>query len=198
MKSTCMRSIVISGFVATASILMSAGQAHAVNFVLDADGLYFSDSIAATNKSSDSATLISGFAGFGVDKKNMYEIGWDYSSHSTSTVDASSTVAYNASEMGPEVVSYLDKDRNWRFSLAYDLVTSATYSLTGSSNEKWDGYAINTSIGYQFRWDSSLSMGLRLNYSLDSYSQSIVGSTTTSVSNSKTLIYPSVALTLEM
>lgn len=198
MKSAWMRSIITSGFVAIASILMSAAQARAANFVLDADGLYFSDNVAASNKSSESATLFSGFAGFGVDKKNMYEIGWDYSSHSTSTVDASSTVGYNASEMGPEVVSYLDKDRNWRFSIAYDLVTTATYSLTGSSNEKWDGYAINTNIGYQFRWDSSVSIGIRLNYSLDTYSQSVVGSTTTSVSNSKTLIYPSVALTLEM
>ena len=198
MKSISVRSIIVSGVVAIASVFVGAAKAHAANFVLDADGLYFSDDISASNKSSESATLFSGFAGFGIDKRNMYELGWNYSNHSTSTVNASSTAGYNANEMGPEVVSYLDKDRNWRFSLAYDLVTAANYSVTGSSNEKWEGYAINTNIGYQFRWDSDVSIGLRLNYSLDSYSQSVVGSTTTSVSNSKTLIYPSVALTLEM
>ncbi len=197
MSSSTRFSLLLAAFATMTSVFASS-KARAADFVLDFDGLYFSDATSAANKSSESATLYSAFAGFGVDKNNFYQLGWNYSNHTTNSVDAATTIGYAATEMGPEAIMYLNKDRNWRVSLAYDLQANANYTYTGATTEKWEGSALNADIGYQYRWDSDLSIGLRLNYSLDSYSQSVVGSTTTAESYSKTIIYPSLALTLEM
>ncbi len=166
-------------------------------FFFDFNGFYFSDNLKEANTNTYSRMFYDVTLGFSIDKAGFYQVGWDYVGHSTSDKDASATVTYTATQMGPRFVFYLDKKRFWRTSLAYNLVSSATYN-DGTTPTTWRGSALVGDFGYQLPIGESSALGLRINYSQASYSETLVGGTTyTKVSYSRTLIYPSLAITFE-
>jgi hypothetical protein len=98
--------------------------------------------------------------------------------------------------MGPGAIFYFGK-HDWRLGFAYNLVTSASYAVSGSTTKTWSGTGMSADFGYQFQISDGFGLGLRLNYSSSSFSSQLVNTTYTTISYSKTLIYPSVAMTFE-
>jgi len=165
--------------------------------VIDLNLFYFTDGLVAAEESTYGATLYNAFIGFDLGREGRYQIGWNYSSHSTEIVENASTVTYSSTQMGPGFVYYVGKRRNWRLSASYNLVTEGTYQRTGGTEEALRGSSINADFGYQIRFESAMSIGFRINYVSTSFSESREATTVEDVSYSKSLIYPSAALTVE-
>jgi len=165
--------------------------------VIDLNLYYFTDGLVAAEESTYGATLYSAFIGFDLGREGHYQVGWNYSSHATETVENTTTVTYSSTQMGPGFVFYMGKKRNWRLGASYNLVTEGTYQRTGGTEEALRGSSMNADFGYQLRFESSLSIGFRINYVSTSFSESREATTVEDVSYSKSLIYPSAALTFE-
>lgn len=175
--------------------IIAAPCAHAA--VVDMNIFYFTDGITADEDSSHASTLYNFLLGFDLDKKGMYQVGWNYSSHSTETENDGQTVTYKSTQMGPGFVIYMDKKREFRFGFSYNLKTLATYEANGGTEKDWRGTSMNADLGYQVRFEDAFSIGLRINYSQASYDESVEDTTKEDVSHKKTIIYPSAALTLD-
>jgi hypothetical protein len=182
-------------FLFFASSFVEIHRAHA--FVADANIFYFTDTTAETKTTSHKATLYDILVGFDLDKKGQYQAGWAYSGYTTATESNSQTTDYKATGMGPGFIFYLNKTATVRFGFSYLYKTIADYTPAGGTQENWRGTMMNANFGYQFRFEGAFSLGLRMNYSSGSFSEKVVSSTKTDVSNKKTIIYPSIALTVD-
>ena len=165
---------------------------------LDTNLFYDSDSLTAASTTSSTKTLYDVSFGFGVDKKDHFQVGWNITGHSLSDTSSGTVTSYASTQMGPIFIFNFGKDRNWRLSAAYNLQTSGTYTAGSASQEKWKGTGIGSSFGYQYSVTSSFYFGLRLNYSMTTYTESLIGLTYSTISYKRTLMYPSIALTFEL
>jgi hypothetical protein len=179
-------------FVVSASIFSSQ---EALAYI-ELNGFYYSDTLTATGANqAASRMLIDASIGFSIDKGGRYLAGWNYSIDTTSDTTGTNTYAYSSTQMGPRFIFMIDKDHRWCLGLTYNLVTSATYSATGGTSYTWTGTDYKVDAGYNFPTESGIVIGAKLNYSLASYTSQLVGSSTYStISYSKTLMYPSVSL----
>ncbi len=178
----------------TIAVLIS----HAASaFVVDLNALYYTDTTTAAQDTSHKSTLFDLLIGFDIDKKGNYQVGWDYASHTTETVDNTTTISYKSTQMGPGFIFYVDKDRAFRFGFSYNLKTTAKYTQGVLPEEEWRGTAMNANFGYQFRFDSVTSLGLRLNYSTTSYYEKVITTVKTDTSYKKVMIFPTIAFTLD-
>ncbi len=180
----------------TSLFLGFSPSAHA-GIVLDVNTFYFTDALKTTTTDTYSTTAYAGFVGFNVDKKGLYQIGWNYASYASTNKMATSTVDFSSSQMGPGFIIYFDKDRTIRLGFAYNLETKASYKKTGSTEEDWDGTALSGDLGYQIRVSDGFAFGLRLNYSSTTIATKLVGTTQTDVSYGRNIIYPSISITME-
>jgi hypothetical protein len=162
--------------------------------------LYYASDVFTTTASNTSTRLLYDFCvGFGATRSGRFLVGWNYSGHSFTDSTAGSTTTYASTQMGPRLVVYIDKDRRWRMSVAYNLQTSATYTAGSNPAEKWKGTGLGADFGYQFRMSDSFALGVRLSYSSTTYKESIVNETTYStISYVRTYMYPSIAVTYEL
>lgn len=178
-------------FASVFLVLLFSVQSRAGGF-LELNAFYFSDAATVSTTNTRTEMLFDGCLGFDVDKSGMYQVGWNYSSHSVS--DASTTTTtYASAQMGPKFVFYLNKERSWALAGAYNLITTATYSTGGgSASEKWRGTSMNIEFGYGLPLSEAMRLGLRLIYSAASYTEVVTPSSLTTVSYSRTLIYPAI------
>lgn len=166
--------------------------------VMDLNLLYFTDSLSTNETTSYGATFYNLFLGLNLNRDGSYQMGWNYSNHLTESKESGVNVSYKTTQMGPGFIAYLDKKKAFRLGVSYNLVTTGSHQRSGEAKEDWRGTAINADIGYQIRFESRMSLGLRLNYSSASYVESRQNSTVEDISHKKNLIYPSVALTFEL
>lgn len=165
--------------------------------VIDINSFYLSDGMTSSTTNAVGKTFYSALIGFNIDKKGLFQLGWNYASYSTSDTVASGTpVTYVSTQMGPALVLYLNKDRNWRFGLAYNLTTKALSNATGAS-EEWRGTGIAGDLGYQIPVNETFSFGFRLNYSTTSFTEQVISTTITKINYKRTFIYPSISLAYE-
>jgi hypothetical protein len=182
------------GMAALMAIALAAPP-RANAYFFDVNAFYLSDSSSVSSASSASSKLTYGLTlGVNIDKKGAWLVGWNYEALSLSDTASSSTTTYATTQMGPKFYVFFDKDRSWFLSAAYNISTKATYASGAASSQDWTGTAIAASFGYQGEVGSGAYMGLRLNYNAGSYSESAVGGTYSTISNSRTVIYPSVGL----
>ncbi len=171
-------------------VLLVSLQSRAGGF-MELNAFYFSDAATVSTTSTRTEMLFDGCLGFDIDKTGMYQVGWNYSSHSVS--DASTTTTtYTSAQMGPKFVFYFNKERTWALAGAYNLITTATYSTGGSTAEKWRGTSMNIEFGYGLPLSEAMRLGLRLIYSAASYTEVVTTSSLTTVSYARTLIYPAI------
>lgn len=164
--------------------------------ILDFNAFYLTDTLKESATTKDNKTIYSGFVGFGLDKKKSFNVGWSYSSFTTIYKDSTTKKTYKSTQMGPGFVWFLDKDAHWRLGFSYNLSTDATYQLTGSTKEEWSGTSSNADFGYQIAVSESFMLGMRLNYSVTTIKSKLIDNTQTNVTYRKTLIYPSIGMTL--
>lgn len=189
---------ILSIFVIFILISSVEQKVEASNSVLDINTLYFTNTLTQTTEDSNSVTVYSAFAGFNVDKKGYFTLGWNYGAYSTVSTVGATTKTYTSSQMGPGFIFCLDKSREWRLGFAYNLVTVNKYTVTGAVAQEWTGTGMAADFGYQFHFNDSFALGVRLNYSSSTFTKKLIGTTQTNVSYSKALIYPSLAITFEI
>lgn len=159
---------------------------------IELNAFYTGETLSTGASETTSRVFLEGAIGFQIDKKGYYLVGWNYSMFSTSD-QAIETTAYSSVQMGPRFIFILDKGKNWSLGLGYNLVTSATFKAGSGTEETWKGTGLKADIGYNFPLGEDFFLGLRLNYSSATYAEKLIGETTYStVSYSKTMIYPSI------
>jgi hypothetical protein len=109
--------------------------------------------------------FIEGSLGFAVDSHKKYNIGWNYSTQSTSDVANGKTATYSSSQMGPRFLIFLDRNNAWSLGFGYYLVSKASYDDGNGNSATWKGTAYKVDIGYNFPVTESLLAGIRMNYS---------------------------------
>lgn len=160
---------------------------------VELNAFYFSQAETTATTSAAANTFLEAALGFRVDRPGQYLVGWGYASHSVTT-SGSSTTTYTSTQMGPRFLWMIDKQKTWSLGFAYYLVTTASYSSGGASSDTWKGTALHVDGGYNLPVGDSFFACLRLNYSAASYAEQLAGGTTYStISYSKTYIYPSIA-----
>lgn len=173
-------------FLLTTFISMSA-----LSFSFEIDAFYFSDSFTNSSTESHTKTLYDLGAYLSLDKGGEVLLGWNYSNQSISDSTASTT-SYTLTEMGPKMAYYFDKDKYWGMFLTYNLTATAKYN-TGSTVElRGNSYKVSFSYTPEIDDDEVYFLGLKLNYSVASYTESVSGSTLNTISYSRTQIYPSL------
>lgn len=94
-------------------------------------------------------------------------------------------------EFGPKLFFYFTKERSWFTSITYNFYVSGSGKISGSEVEL-SGTSILGSIGYHYKINKVLALGASLNYHQTTITDQISNSTTTTVSNVYTSIYPMI------
>jgi hypothetical protein len=162
--------------------------------MLDLNLFYTSDSLTNGSSSTYGKTFYDFVAALNIDHKGAYQIGWSYGSYASTETVAGSTTTYTATQMGPKVIFSLNKDHNWLLGLTYNILSNASFQAGSSPSETWRGTAYAADIGYHQLITESLMMGLRLNYSASTYTEKLIGTAYSTVSYTRTFIYPSFAI----
>ena len=178
------------------TLLLAGFSSHA--FVIDSNVFYFTDDTESDTDNSNAVTSYTFFIGFNLDKKGRYQAGWNYTSDSTEDDLNGQKEEYSSTQMGPAFVYFLDKELTWRLYFAYNLKTTADFTPTSGAKEEWRGTSMIFNFGYQLAISESFAVGVRLNYSSSDYDESVVGTTKEDVSFSKVMMYPSLAITLDL
>lgn len=179
-----------------AALVISSPRAGAVTPVFDLNVFYFSDSFTYSSvNSSYKRTFYDLMVGFGLTKKKSFVLGWDYSSMTFSDNPGTET-SLKITDMGPKVMWYMDKERTWVVGFSYYLITKGDYS-SGSTTTELRGSAMRGELGYlPMMWDG-IMIGAKLNYYKATLKEEITNQTALAqVSNSRTVIYPSFAMTI--
>lgn len=169
---------------------MISPQAQA--FLFDVNGFYFSDTFAPNSASTVSTyTNYDVRIGFNVDKKQRFFIGWNYSGVSSSYTTTAGSTQYASTEMGPSFLWALNKDKTWIISFAYNISSTATYTASGGTPEKWKGATMKAYLGYNIEVSPDCFVGPTLTYYSANFNETIINEVTYSTtSNTRTQIYP--------
>ena len=175
-------------------LALFSASGFAAQFFLESNAFYYSDGVKVSETTTQTKMLMDFALGFTVDKKNRWQIGWNYSLHSSSTTGGSEET-YSSNEMGPKFGYYFDKNRRWGTSFAYNLIVNGTYKASAAAAEQTlRGTSMRFDIGYGTEVTESFRMGARLVYNLATYAEEIDNTTLTKVSYSRTFIYPALHL----
>ncbi len=191
-----LRNVMVILFVVVFGMIFMRGANATI--VLDLNGLYFSDALSGSSDQSNNRTFYQLFAGFSLDKKDQFQLGWSYTIHSTADTVSSTESTYSSTQMGPGFLWRIDKDRRWRLAAYYHLQTTGKFKSGSSSEEEWRGDSYSVDFGYQIPLTMNFEMALRLNYSAAAYNESFDTTTKTDVSYSRSFIYPSIGFTAEL
>lgn len=120
--------------------------------------------------------------------KGVY-VGWNYLSTSATDNPGTTAETVSGTQMGLKFFYFFGRSQMWRLGLAYNLVASANYNVTGAV---WKGTGILADLGAAIPVTDSGSFVLRLNYSSSTYVDEYIGVAYTQVTNTRVYIYPSV------
>lgn len=119
------------------------------------------------------------FAGFHVDQVAMTEN------------NGTTTLTLTSMNMGPMFLWLMDKRKIFSLALGYNLVAKGSYN-DGSSTAELVGTGLWSTLGAMPEIGENFYLGLKLNYYSLNYSRSIVGSASSDVAYTRTLVFPSV------
>jgi hypothetical protein len=176
------------------ALLLCLGWLDTASAYFELNTYYYSETVNTGSAATKGRMLVDVSLGFAVDKDGKYQVGWNYSTHS-STDTATTTTTYVSTQMGPRFIWFFTKAKTMNLGVSYNLVTKGTYTPDGGTSEIWNGTGLKADIGYNFAVGESTFLGLRLNYSSASYTSKLVGATDYSESaNLVSYIYPSIYL----
>lgn len=151
-----------------------------------------SSTTATTTSAGRQYYSFDGFANF--DSKGQFLGGFHV--HQISMTDtATSTTTYSSLDMGPSIMWVPDKKGNFSVYAAYNVSAKGSYQAGGATTtSEWTGTSILGSIGVQPEVGKSIRVGVLLNYYSASYSREIVSESATTVSYSRSWIFPSLVV----
>lgn len=162
----------------------------AAQLFVEGNGFYFSDALKVGTTTTDTTMLLDFAAGFTLDKKARWVVGWNYSLHSGST-SGGSTETYSSNEMGPKVIYFYDKNRTWSSSFTYNLIVTGSYKASASAaSQNLRGSSMRFDIGYGAPVSEDLRLGVKLIYNMSTFNEEVDSTTLTKVSYSRTYMYP--------
>lgn len=176
-------------------ILALPGRADAILPMINADAFYLSDSFTYSSSSTTvGRTFWDIMVGLPLTAKDRIVLGWNYGSYSFSD-NPGTAKSLTVSDMGPELFLFVDNDRLWGVEFAYGLVTSASYN-SGSTTTTLKGSSLRAGLSRVVPITETFLLGAKLTYYQVSLNEEVTGGTTlATVSDSRTLIYPSFTFT---
>lgn len=171
-------------------LIFTRGTSQALT--LDANTFYLSDSLTTASDSTSTSLFWDFAVTINLDKRGQWVIGWAYSSMSISQT-GTVTSEFSLTEMGPKVGYYVDKSKVWSVFLTYNFQSIANYS-DSSTTAEWRGTSLKGEFGFTPAFTEAFHAGVKLNYYQASFSEQFVSGTTFStISNKRSIIYPTVA-----
>lgn len=173
-----------------AFLTVAGGSAQALT--LDANLFYLSDALTTTGDRTATSLFWDLAVTINMDKKGYWVIGWAYNSM-TITETGSTSADFTLTEMGPKVGYYIDKAKVWSIFLVYSFQSQADFS-DATSTAEWRGTSYKAEFGFTPAFTESFHAGVKLNYYQANFSEQFVSGTTFStISNARSIIYPTVA-----
>lgn len=180
------------GFV----LLILSPQTAKADVVVDLGAFYYSDTFVYSSVSSSySRMLIDVSFGMSLGKKGRWVLAWNYDSMALTESPAGVANKLTVTDMGPKITYYLDKDCTLPFSFTYDLITKGKYQAGSAAAVELRGTAMKVDFGYTPEVSEGLFLGAKINYYKPSFNESVINTSITKTSNSRTVIYPSFSLT---
>jgi hypothetical protein len=180
-----------------ATLIFMSAHARAADFVFDANVFYFTDDFTYDDTPNTYSRLMWDVTpAFTLTKKGRFVLGWNYASY-TFTENPGTETSLTVTDMGPKFMYYLNKDKTWVFAFTYNLITKADYTAAGASATELRGSSMKGEFGYMPMMWERVYMGAKLNYYQASFNEEITGETALDqVSHSRTVIYPTFAMTI--
>jgi hypothetical protein len=177
--------------------LLAAPRAQATLPVLELNAFYFNDSFIYSDDTKAATRLIwDVMVGLPLSKKGSWVLGWNYGALSFSDDAGDGATTLSISDMGPKVSWAMNRARTLVLGVNYNLITKGRYNPQGGTASDLRGTSLRAELGYLPQLGESLFLGAKLNYYKASFNEEVTGDTTLShVTHSRTLIYPSIALT---
>lgn len=132
-----------------------------------------------------------------LDMAKQFSIGQSFTSWTKTQSKGSgdTETSLTLMEFGPKFFYYFTQNKTWFSSLTYNFYVSGTGKISGSDVDV-SGSSLVGAVGYHYRISKLLAMGGSLNYHQTTITNTIDGSTTNTVSNVYTSIYPMLELTI--
>ncbi|MEZ0391854.1 MAG: hypothetical protein ACAH59_06545 [Pseudobdellovibrionaceae bacterium] len=121
------------------------------------------------------------FGGFHVDQVNLQEN------------DGTTTKTLTSLNMGPMLLWVIGKSKIFSWSVGYNLVANGTYN-DGTSEKTLTGTGVHSTISAMPEIAENFYLGLKLNYYSLNYNKSVVDNSSSDVTYSRTLIFPSFGM----
>ena len=164
-------------------------------FNADLNFFFLTDSLETTATTSRTSIFYDIALMLDLNKKGTVSLGWSYDSVSISD-EATSTTDFDLTEMGPKFNYYFDKGRVWGTGVVYNLISNATYNP--GTAQKWRGGSYKIDFFYTPPITDELYIGVKLNYYVATYTEAVSSTTLTTISYTKSIIYPSLTISYRM
>lgn len=159
---------------------------------IDLNFLYFSDTLTTSSTVTTSRTSYDLGFGLTFGSGNRWLGGLNFGG-GTFEDAATTTTSYAFTDLGIKIGFFLSPRKTWLTTLAYNISSTADYD-NGTSTYTLRGTSIKADLGYCVWIMDSVAVALKLYYYLPSITESVLGTTLTEVSYSRSTIYPGFSL----
>jgi hypothetical protein len=181
--------------VAAISFICSAGFAGPM---VDFGGTFSSNSLSTSSESTNSQNFYNLSVMFNIDTKVHYNLGWAVFGISESSKVGATETSYSSFDMGPAFRWNIDKNGIFSITIVYGYLAKGKYSV-GTTSQDWEGSSLLLQFGMQAPVrEDKFYVGLTLNSYTGTYTDKIVSNVKSSVSATKTSVFPMVSLTWRM
>lgn len=176
--------------------LLLTCQTSLAGLVINNTGYYFSKSGKDNGSTKAMSTYHDRlFVGATFLKSKRMALGWNYHMWNESDKDTN-TDTYASTEMGPRLLWFWNSDHTVFLSATWSPFLSATRTIGGASEEELGGSSIHVSFSGQFKLGGAWALGVSMNYHSASFTTSKVGTTESTITDSRTHIYPAIELSV--
>lgn len=106
---------------------------------------------------------------------------------------AATTTTYSFTDLGIKCGLFWTKQKSWFSSLTYNVSSKAKFN-NGSTEVELRGTSIKADIGYTFWPSETVGLAVKIFYYAPTYTESVNSGALTTVSYTRSIIYPSLSL----
>ncbi|MDZ4660832.1 MAG: hypothetical protein SGJ18_04360 [Pseudomonadota bacterium] len=165
-------------------------------FVVDVNGLYFTDKLAQTADMTSSKMMADASIGLGLVQDEWFLIGLSFLSGNFTDEAGGVTTKWTSNDLGLRLFVFLDRIKNWGLGVDYN-VDARGKLVVGTNTEYWRGSSYKIDFGYTPLLFHKVYFGVRVNYYVSNYDQSSTDNVTfVAEKNTRSMLYPSLYLGL--
>lgn len=157
------------------------------------DALYLTDSFSTASTADHSRTYYALDLIANLDNKNTYYAGFHVHQYAFSDTMGTTKSTLSSLDMGPFLKWVIDRKHTYALSLGYNILASGSYN-NGSSTSDLTGTSILASFDITPEVSENLFIGVKFNYYAISYNKSVTTSTSSDVSYTRNVIFPSLSI----